>query len=307
MFLTKKRRGFTLIELLVVIAIIGLLIALLLPAVQQAREAARSTECKNNLKQIGLALHNYAESFQTLPPGYISRFDNADNDTGPGWGWASMLLPQLDQGPLYTTLKFDLPIENAANAASRVVSVPLMRCPSDDVRPTFPALTRNLATGVPTGLICDVASSNYVGMYGTTEPLETSDGIFFRNSKVTFPDISDGSSQTIAVGERSHNLGEATWVGSVTGAILYGDPTDGVGAARTELSPGMVVGHAAELKAPGNPRSEVNQFYSRHVGGAGVHFLFADGHVAFLTSSINLKTYWALCTRAGSETFSIDN
>jgi prepilin-type N-terminal cleavage/methylation domain-containing protein len=91
-----KRNAFTLIELLVVISIIGLLIALLLPAVQAAREAARRTQCVNNLKQIGLALHNYHSSHQTFPPGYISNFDASGNDSGPGWGWAAILLPQME-------------------------------------------------------------------------------------------------------------------------------------------------------------------------------------------------------------------
>ena len=93
---TGPRRAFTLIELLVVISIIGLLIALLLPAVQAAREAARRTQCVNNLKQIGLALHHYHSSHQAFPPGYVSNFDPSGTDTGPGWGWAAMLLPQVD-------------------------------------------------------------------------------------------------------------------------------------------------------------------------------------------------------------------
>src|SRR5687768_201165 len=98
---SSSRRAFTLIELLVVIAIIGILVALLLPAVQQAREAARRTQCKNNLKQLGLALHNYHDQHKLLPPGYVSDYTTAGTDTGPGWGWAAMILPQIDQGPLF--------------------------------------------------------------------------------------------------------------------------------------------------------------------------------------------------------------
>src|SRR5688500_4365529 len=98
-----RRRGFTLIELLVVIAIIAVLIALLLPAVQQAREAARRTQCRNNLKQIGLALHNYHDVHNTFPMGYCAGMTYVDgaSDTSPGWSWATYILPQLDQGPLY--------------------------------------------------------------------------------------------------------------------------------------------------------------------------------------------------------------
>jgi prepilin-type N-terminal cleavage/methylation domain-containing protein/prepilin-type processing-associated H-X9-DG protein len=300
---TRQRvRGFTLIELLVVIAVIAILIALLLPAVQQAREAARRSHCQNNLKQIGLALQNYTGTHGTLPHGYISLTDAAGDDTGPGWGWGTMLLPHLDQSPLYQRLDLNVPIETAANAAPRVIPVGIMLCPSDNAAPRFPAMTRNVISGVPTGLICEVASANYVGMYGTTEPPQPSNGTFYRNSRVRPQDVTDGLLQTIFVGERSHQLGEATWVGSVTNAILYGDPTDGVGAARTEPSPGMVLGHGGELKAPGNPRSEVNQFYSKHSGSSVVQFLFGDGHVAILGTSIDLKVYWALCTRSSGET-----
>src|SRR5262245_34210963 len=116
----RKGSGFTLIELLVVIAIIGVLIGLTLPAIQQAREAARRGQCKNNLKQLGLALHNYAESCLTLPPGYISLFDAAGDDTGPGWGWCALLLPQFEESPAYDAINFHLPIENLANQSARL-------------------------------------------------------------------------------------------------------------------------------------------------------------------------------------------
>ncbi|HTI49623.1 MAG TPA: DUF1559 domain-containing protein, partial [Planctomycetaceae bacterium] len=105
MSISKSRfRGFTLIELLVVIAIIGVLVALLLPAVQQAREAARRAQCKNNLKQLGLALHNYHDTANTLPPGWISGNAGVTATGCSGWGWGTMILPNLDQGPLYQTL-----------------------------------------------------------------------------------------------------------------------------------------------------------------------------------------------------------
>src|SRR5450755_3744538 len=106
-----SRRGFTLIELLVVIAIIAVLIALLLPAVQAAREAARRAQCVNNLKQIGLALHNYEGAQKVLPPGYVSTFDASGTDLGPGWGWAAMILPQLEQVVLYSAVNFSIGVE----------------------------------------------------------------------------------------------------------------------------------------------------------------------------------------------------
>ncbi len=301
-----QARGFTLIELLVVMAIIGVLVGLLLPAVQAAREAARRASCVNNLKQIGLALHNYDSTYQTLPPGYISNFTDAGTDTGPGWGWGAMLLPNLEQSPSFSSINFGRAIEDPSNQTARLPSFNVYLCPSDTVRPSWEAMMRD-PSGTPTQVICQVAPSNYVGMFGTGEPGVDGDGVFYRDSRVGLRDITDGTSMTIAAGERSHRLGEATWVGSVTGAILYPAPgdNDGVGRPRTEDAPGMILGHAGEKKGPGDPNGDVNQFYSTHAGG-GVNFLFADGHVAFLKSTMNYNTYLALATRAGGETISGD-
>jgi prepilin-type N-terminal cleavage/methylation domain-containing protein/prepilin-type processing-associated H-X9-DG protein len=301
--LKEPRRAFTLIELLVVISIIGLLVALLLPAVQAAREAARRTQCVNNLKQVGLALQNYHGSFQVFPPGYISTFDASGNDTGPGWGWAAMLLPQMEQKSLFDAINFATPIEAPASQTYRLVLVAGYLCPSDSAPPSWLATMRN-ASGVATQSICQVATANYVGVFGTSDPGIDGDGTFFRDSNVGLRDITDGSSQTIVAGERSQNFGQATWVGSVTGAVLFPVDNDGIGDPRAEAGPGMVLGHAGGHFGPGNPGAEVNQFYSRHAGG--VNFLFADGHVAFLKTTLPSPTFKALATRAGGETVSGD-
>jgi prepilin-type processing-associated H-X9-DG protein len=299
------RRAFTLIELLVVIATIAALIGLLLPAVQAAREAARRTQCVNNLKQLGLALHHYEGTHLGFPPGYVSNFDDSGNDTGPGWGWAAMLLPQFDQTPMFGAVNLNLAIEDPANFTCRLPDVSNFLCPSDPSATVYWAVNRDAATGAPLQYICQVAPSNYVGMYGIGEPGPGGDGLFFRNSKVGLRDITDGSSQTLAVGERSHRLGEATWVGSVTGAIMFPTDNDDIGRYRTETSSGMVLGHVGEGVGPGDPRSDVNQFHSLHSGG-GVNFLFADGHVRFLTATMDYQTYKDLATRAGGETISGD-
>lgn len=299
----KPRAAFTLIELLVVISIIGLLIALLLPAVHAAREAALRAQCINNLKQIGLALHNYHSSHQTFPPGYVSNFDASGNDTGPGWGWATMLLPQMEQKPLFDAINFNLSIEVFSNQTSRLAIVSGFLCPSDSVQPAWWAMVRT-ATGTPTQHICQVAPSNYVGVYGTSDPGIDGDGIFFRDGNIGLRDITDGTSQTIAVGERSHQLGEATWTGSITNAVLFPVDNDGIGYPRAEAGPGMILGHAGGRLGPGDPNGEVNQFYSRHAGG--VNFLFADGHIGFLKTTMVYATFRALATRAGGETISGD-
>jgi prepilin-type processing-associated H-X9-DG protein/prepilin-type N-terminal cleavage/methylation domain-containing protein len=295
-----RRVAFTLVELLVVIAIIAVLIGLLLPAVQKVRAAAARAKCANNLKQIGLALQNYHDTYRAFPPGYVSGVNSAGDDTGPGWGWAAMLLPQIEQTALYQSINFNLPIESAAISAVRTTPLPTYLCPADNPLPTWTAYSRNLTTGAPVAAICDVASANYVGVFGKTEPGVDGEGMFFRNSQVAIRDISDGTSQTVAVGERSHNLGEATWVGAVTGASLY-NPAAG---PQVENASGMVLGHAGDMAGPGAPNSELNQFASLH--GSGINVAFADGHVSFLPSSMDYRVFAALATRAGGETISGD-
>jgi prepilin-type N-terminal cleavage/methylation domain-containing protein/prepilin-type processing-associated H-X9-DG protein len=298
-----ENRGFTLIELLVVISIIGVLIGLLLPAVQAAREAARRTQCVNNLKQLGIAVHTYESSYRTFPPGYVSNFDARGNDTGPGWGWSALFLPQIEQKPLLDASNLSLPIEDSSNQTSRLTRISVYLCPSDDQAPSWLAMKRD-ASGTPIQSICQVASANYVGMYGTSDPGIDGDGIFFRNSSIGISALIDGTGQTIAAGERGHSLGEATWAGSITGAALFPVDNDGVGYPRVESAPGMILGHAGGNIGPGDPSGEVNQFYSRHPGG--VNFLFADGHVSFLKTTLNAKTFRALATRAGGEVISGD-
>ncbi len=302
------KHAFTLIELLVVIGIIGVLVALLLPAVQAARESARRSQCANNLRQIGVALQTYESAQRSLPSGYISEFtpgtaSSPSTDTGPGWGWAALLLDNMEENTLRGVLRFDLGIENAANSQYRTQRVNVYICPSDTLGPIFAAY-KNAGTVDPASKICDVASANYVGMYGNSEPGIDGAGLFFRNSRVRFREITDGTSHTIAVGERSHLLGEATWVGSVTGAMLAPGPddTDGIGTFELEHGSTMVLGQSGEHISPGDPAGETDMFYSLHPGG--VNFVFADAHVAFLTPDMDSKVFEALSTRAGGETIS---
>jgi prepilin-type processing-associated H-X9-DG protein/prepilin-type N-terminal cleavage/methylation domain-containing protein len=288
-----RRCAFTLVELLVVIAIIAILIGLLLPAVQKVREAAARSKCTNNLKQIALAVHHYHGAHQAFPPGYMSGVAANGDDTGPGWGWPAQLLPQIEQTALYNVIRFDRPIEDALNAAVRKTPVPTYVCPSDDLPMTWMA-SRYDPSGTLVSEIAEVASANYAGVFGVTEPGVEGDGVFFRNSKIGFNDVPDGTSQTLLVGERTVRLGPTTWVGSVTGATIYAPQT----GPQVEDGSGMVLGQANH--APGTPNCELNEFGSRHPTGA--NFAFADGHVAFISSSIDQRLYHALAIRAGGET-----
>lgn len=316
---TRAVRGFTLIELLVVIAVIGVLVALLLPAVQAAREAARKASCVNNLKQIGLAIQGYAQARNVLPPGYVSGWDqNSLSETGPGWGWGTMILPQLEQAPLFNSINFVLRIQNPEHVTARQTSLAVYLCPSDTMPKTWEAtygLVRVIMGKVITDVvpICDVPGANYVGVFGVGEPGVDGDGVFFRNSSVRFAQITDGLSNTMCAGERSTAMdrgrGQATWQGAVPGAQFWscgqaeGDP-DATGPCIKEDGSGMALGHTGEGHGPGDPASDVNQFTSRHHRGA--HFVFCDGHVRYLSTSIHYPTYKALSTRASRELIPAD-
>jgi prepilin-type N-terminal cleavage/methylation domain-containing protein/prepilin-type processing-associated H-X9-DG protein len=297
----SERHGFTLIELLVVITIIAVLIGLLLPAVQKVREAAARTQCINNLKQVGLALQNYHDVNKKFPPGYVSAYDSSGNDTGPGWGWAAHILPQMEQDNLFHQIDLRQPIEAAINAQPRTVIVKSFLCPSDSPPlQAFPVGPRS-SSGQLMRTICTIAPANYVGNYGVGEPGVDGDGIFYRNSAVRIEDITDGTSSTLMVGERSFRFAEATWVGAVTGAnhaLTPGSPFSYAEPAAANF----VLGHTGETyKGPAYPE-ESNHFSARHTGGG--NFVFADGHVTYLSSSTSYQTFKALSTRSGGEAIS---
>jgi prepilin-type N-terminal cleavage/methylation domain-containing protein/prepilin-type processing-associated H-X9-DG protein len=340
-------RGFTLIELLVVIAIIAILIALLLPAVQSAREAARRAQCTNNLKQIGLALHNYVSALGVFPPGYVSAVDrtvldacNQDNenragvDLGTGWAWGSLILPYMEQQPVYNSINFNLSVAFRANDTCSLTALSVYLCPSDpgpSVVPVFsdPPDPANPGTYSASHIVDTLSRGNYVGMYGLGEicaqsgandspnnngagPLGVHAGVFYRNSSTSVAEIRDGTSQTIAVGERSHNLSYVTWVArSINGWLGKTSPIEG-GTDLFNPSPEecwtQIMGPCGledGVRTINNPQAHVEDYWSRHPGGA--NFLFADGSVHFLKSTINPIPWRALATRAYGEVISSDS
>jgi prepilin-type N-terminal cleavage/methylation domain-containing protein/prepilin-type processing-associated H-X9-DG protein len=294
---SPARRAFTLIELLVAIAIIAVLIGLLLPAVQKVRDAGARARCQNNLKQIGLALQNYHDANQQFPPGYASGVDANGNDTGPGWGWAAFILPYVEQQPLFAQVVLTQPIEAAQHAAARTTLVKSYLCPADSPPPTI-AVGPASTSGQLTSVTCQLAPASYTGCFGVSEPGVDGEGVFFRNSRVRIGDVTDGTSQTLLVGERSYRYSQTTWVGTVTGTSMVPSPGSPLPVEADEPA-NFVLSHAGEMTAGAARPMEINNFSSSHTGG--VMFAFADGHVRFLTASTDYTTLAGLATRNGGE------
>ncbi len=292
------RVGFTLIELLVVIAIIAILIALLLPAVQQAREAARRSTCKNNLKQIGVALHNYHNSHQTFPPGFVS--GAAAPATANGWGWAAHLLPYLDQGPLYNQINFRRPIFDPVNSAALRTALPVFLCPTDIANPNPFNMTD--ATGTVLG---QVTPSSYAATVGD-DSSEVSDvkcnGAFFRNSSVRMRDFTDGSTQTTLVGDRAWGMTQGSWIGAPNGAIVKAGSLNPWNLT-TAPAEAISLVHNNWINILTDSDGGLDDFSSLHVGG--VQLLFGDGSVRFIASITQdgplRKSFWAMGTVHGNE------
>ncbi|MDB5313998.1 MAG: hypothetical protein JWO38_8200 [Gemmataceae bacterium] len=296
------RRAFTLIELLVVIAIIAVLVGLLLPAVQKVREAAARTSCQNNLKQVGLALQGYHDANRRFPPGYASGVGPNGEDTGPGWGWAVFILPHLEQQPLFAQIDLAVPIEAPPHAAVRTTPVKPYLCPADTPPPALAVGPRS-ASGQLLSTTCTLAPASYAGSYGVSEPGVDGEGILFRNSQVRIADVTDGTSQTLLVGERSYRYSETTWVGAVTGARTAPPPGSPLPPEVDEAS-NLVLGHVGEMVDGAARPHEINNFSSTHPAGA--MFVFADGHVRFLTSGTDYQTLKALATRSRGEAITGD-
>ena len=288
--------GFTLVELLVAIAIIGILLALLLPAVQAAREASRRASCTNNMRQVGLALHLYHDVNRCLPPGWISQHPTTGQPYWlgqPGWGWEARILPHLEQVNVSDNLiDMNLPMTHSSHDAARVTWIGTYTCPSDVGDDVFvlnpgPMPAPSYSTGFTD---TEVAKSNYVGVFGTIQMLAACGGsgdcigngsIVFRRG-FRFADLRDGLSQTYVVGERSSEHSPSTWLGVFAGAAH---------------APGRIT--AVATMPPNSDNGAQFNFSSFHP--SGTNFLAGDGSVKLVAETIDMNTYHALCTRADGD------
>jgi prepilin-type N-terminal cleavage/methylation domain-containing protein len=284
----SRRRGFTLIELLVVIAIIAVLIALLLPAVQQAREAARRSQCKNNLKQIGLAFHNYHDSFNAFP--------NTEVGGTGGLTRASAfaaILPYLDQAPLYN---FSLGNSDAPNLQAVSQRITVYLCPTAVFRRAVPISGCDANDRAPGTY---AVSSSSVDPWGTFASGNPHNGAIVNtgSGRTRMADMIDGTSSTLLAGESAWNLPDYLFTsGPCSGQVRWGF---------TYWSSPYPLATAFTTMAPFNPKgggaANLSRFRSDHPGGV-VQFVLCDGSVRSLSQNVDQSVLDSLATRAGGET-----
>ena len=310
----RRRSGFTLIELLVVIAIIAILIALLLPAVQQAREAARRSQCKNNLKQLGLAIHNYHDNFQCFP---LADVKGAVNDVSAH----ARLLPAIDQAPLYNMVNFNVDYNHVSNDPARLATVPAFLCPSNvDSLPGSLGGRNNYYWNAGNGIV--MYDSGLTGQ-------PPANGVIYHTRRIKFSDVTDGLSNTAAMSEK-----------------LTGDGSNGVSTPKTDTyRPGTYPNTADEATQQCNATDVTNlslqgysnvgapwlqQYHStnqynhvlppngrscmyppgriattansQHVGG--VHLLLCDGSVRFVSDNVDIGNWRAIGSIGSGEVVS---
>jgi prepilin-type processing-associated H-X9-DG protein/prepilin-type N-terminal cleavage/methylation domain-containing protein len=284
---SDRRIAFTLVELLVVITIIGILIALLLPAVQAAREAARRAQCCNNMKQIGLAVHLYHETHSVIPPAYDYRPNVAE-----GWGWSAWILPFVEQASIASQIEYNFSynLDHLPNRNLIKSILPFYQCPS--AAPLKKAVCCMALAAYGTD---HAGETHYAAIATHTIPAagyafaEKGSGCMYVNSKVTFAQITDGSSRTLLVGERIANPDNDPWK-LLAGSVCPGGVCE---AGNVWAGPNMITTAYGINAGPTVLESGV---MSDHPGGA--NFTFADGHVQFLSQNLRQEILVAITTRA---------
>lgn len=308
-----KRGGFTLVELLVVIAIIGILVALLLPAIQAAREAARRTQCVNNLKQLAVGVHNYSDTYRTFPSGYITNFPAPAQEgvlEQSVWGWGALLLPFVEQGPLFSQLDvgnrtLHANLTTTDGRAALQTRLATFVCPSDsgpvlnnfsEAHADNPADTnaphyRRYVTSNGTDII-PIAKSNYVGVacssVSTTPPVNPvtygpPTGVFYQNSDTRFSDVTDGTSQTLMFGERCFRSYDLN-VGAAN-ALGFSPQVSGYSSRNRSILGALGIPYHGINWTLANRVHQTRGFHSRHPGGA--QFALCDGSVRFISENID--------------------
>jgi prepilin-type processing-associated H-X9-DG protein len=305
------------VELLVSIAVLGILVSLLLPAVQAAREAARRLSCRNNLRQQALGLLHYESVYRFFPPAYLSNTAHPTRDPttldGPnGFAWGALILPQLDQTALHARFDFGLPCWDQRQGESVRTGLPIFLCPSA-TGCEAPVDIRDPSGGT----LAVFGRSTYVANAGQEEPWgrtiedyrDLADGPLFRNSTTRVADITDGLSTTIFLGEHYPLLSDKTWVGVVPGSMVCANHTRRFPLAECDLAATLVNVHSgpsseefdpalgfAPIHPPNSPLAHVCQMHSGHVGGANV--AMGDGSVHFISASIHQPTWAAMSSGA---------
>jgi prepilin-type N-terminal cleavage/methylation domain-containing protein/prepilin-type processing-associated H-X9-DG protein len=299
-----RRTAFTLVEILVVVAIIAILVSLMLPAIQAARESARKSQCANNLKQIGLAMHAYVDSHKAFPPGYKSTVLPNHDDGGPGWAWGSMIIPFLEEVSLHADIDFSASLRVPATEKVRMTSLPLFICPSDEM---FEPII-DIPSKSSTLIICRMAAGNYVACAGTIRPTcklcrDAFDGMFGRNREIKPKELQDGYSKTIAIGERASYWSRPVVWGVLPNSKVIDNQNKGLFAAGPAYVLGTTFNEGFNIETNddmdhGTHGTFAESFGSRHPGGA--FFLFCDGGVRFIFDDADPAILNALSTRDGN-------
>lgn len=330
----KRVTGFSLVELLIVMAILAMLVGLLMPAIQAVRETARQSDCRNNLRQIGLGLVAYETLHGVYPPGYVTtvtpssdptppppavptppsaqaakqpqpspwrRWDAAPptlkiEPSQPGWGWMMYLTPHLEEELLWSRTDRSTPVESPNNSSVRTAQISVVRCPTDDGSEVFTVLNE---VHDPLG---EAASNSYVACFGSyglinTDP-DHGNGLFQRNSRIRALDVRDGLSKTMAIGERAAMFAKSPWAGVMTGGTCRTTPGAPVYGSVTEKAPSMVLARIGN-RTLNSPYSEPYDFFSPHIGK--VFFAFADGSLRDLSTETDIQVLHALATRDSGE------